>query len=83
VLEFPALPRETDDTCLLIPGTEDEPLPGKGDDIKSRQTLCHPLSPNHPNVRDKDIIDNVETSTPQHDTLKQEILQPTPSAPRR
>jgi hypothetical protein len=58
------------DTVYQQPVGVEGPLSGKGDDTQSHKTLCRPVSPNQPNVRDDDMTDDVEASTSQQDILK-------------
>ena len=82
-LEVTDPPKEMDDVCQQTAGAVEGPLPGKGDDTQSQQTLCHPLSPNQPSVRDDDMTDDMEASTPQQDILKPEDPLANPKRPKK
>jgi hypothetical protein len=72
-----------EDVCQQKAGAVEGSLPVKGHDTQSQKTLCHPLSPNQPIVRDDDMTDEVEASTPQHDILKPEDPLANPKRPKK
>jgi hypothetical protein len=83
LLEVTDPPKEMDDVCQQTAVAEEGPLPDKGYDTQSHKTLCHPLSPNQPSVRDDYMTDDVEASTPQHDIFKPEDPLANPKRPKK
>jgi len=71
---------EENDVCQQKLGTDAGQLPSKRDDLKSRQTPCHPVSSNQTSINEDPTINNTETiRTPQN----RKTPQPAPSAPKR
>jgi len=83
LLEVTDPPRETNEACQQKTGTEDGPLPGKEDNTQSRQNQCNTLPSNQPSLREDDTMDDVEASTPQHDSLKPEDPMANPKRPKK
>ena len=57
---------ENNDVCQQKPGTEAGQLPGKRDDLKSRQTPRHPVSLNQTSINEDHTMGNMEASRTQN-----------------